>query len=183
MKDKARFAAAGVLPNDLPPFRHGYSRDNMLWLNEQPSDFYRRELLLHEGTHCFMSTVLHGMRTAVVCRGNGRIPRHAPLARRPADARLHAAQPRGIAYWRRIGIIQDAVVQHRALKLKAVIEYPSAAFLETEPYAWCWAAVTLLDRHPRYQERFRRLLGSVRQRDFNEQFYRLFEPDWQELRQ
>ena len=83
--------------------------------------------------------------------------------------------------WGRVRIIQDAVAQHRALKLKAVIEFPPTAFRETEPYAWCWAAVTLLDRHPRYRDRFHQLLQFVREPDFNERFYRLFEPDWQEL--
>ena len=83
--------------------------------------------------------------------------------------------------WGRVRIIQDAVAQHRALKLKAVIEFPPTAFRETEPYAWCWAAVTLLDRHPRYRDRFHQLIQFVREPDFNERFYRLFEPDWQEL--
>ena len=181
MKDKARFATAGVLPDNLPPFKHGYSQDNSLWLNEQPSDFYRRELLLHEGTHSFMSTVLHGMGPPWYAEGmaeylgthrwqNGRLtlgymPRSREESRR----------------WRRVGIIQDAVSQHQALRLKTVIEYPPTAHLETEPYAWCWAAVTLLDRHPRYQKRFRQLIGLVRENDFNERFYRLFEPDWEEL--
>ena len=62
MTDKARFAAAGLLADNLPPFQSGYSRSDgkQFWLLEQPSDFYRRELLLHEGTHCFMFTVLKG---------------------------------------------------------------------------------------------------------------------------
>ena len=58
MKDKARFAQAGLLPGDLPPFLHGYSRGQLLWLYEQPSEYYRRHLLLHEGTHGFMLTIL-----------------------------------------------------------------------------------------------------------------------------
>ena len=56
MQDKARFVAAGLLPNDLPAFLHGYQRGSELWLYEQPSDYYRRHLLLHEGTHGFMPT-------------------------------------------------------------------------------------------------------------------------------
>jgi hypothetical protein len=83
--------------------------------------------------------------------------------------------------WGRIRIIQDAVAQGRALPLKAVVEFPPTVHRETEPYAWCWAAVTLLDRHPRYQQRFRQLIELVGVRDFNERFYRLFDADWQEL--
>ena len=77
--------------------------------------------------------------------------------------------------------IQDLVARRKALRLAAVIEFPDSAFPTAESYAWCWAAVTLLDRHPRYQQRFRQLIGSVRDRDFNKRFYRLFQPDWQEL--
>lgn len=58
MKDRAKFIAAGLMPKNLPPFKHGYSVNDRLWLDEQPSDFYRRELLLHEGTHSFMFTLL-----------------------------------------------------------------------------------------------------------------------------
>src|SRR5207237_7879020 len=56
--DKERFRRAGVLPETLPEFSHGYSYGYELWMNEQPSDYYRRHLLLHEGTHGFMNTVL-----------------------------------------------------------------------------------------------------------------------------
>ena len=73
------------------------------------------------------------------------------------------------------------MAQHRALRLKAVIAFPGTLHRDTEPYAWCWAAATLLDRHPRYRQRFRQLDQFVNQPDFNERFFRLFDADWQEL--
>lgn len=181
MKDKARFAAAGLLPDDLPPFKHGYSRDAMLWLNEQPSEFYRRELLLHEGTHSFMWTVLHGSGPPWYSEGMAEyLGTH-----RWQDGRLTLGyMPRSreeSPEWGRVRIIQDAVAERRALRFPAVIDLPPTAHRENEAYAWCWAAVSLLDRHPRYQKRFRQLVEQVRQKDFNERFRRLFEPDWQEL--
>jgi hypothetical protein len=181
MKDKARFAAAGLVPGDLPPFEHGYSTGKTLWLYEQPSDFYRRELLLHEGTHCFMFTLLGDCGPPWYMEGLAEyLGTH-----RLADGRLTLGyMPRSrdeAPQWGRVRIIQDAVAQRRALKLKAVTEFSKTAHRETGPYAWCWAAVTLLDRHPRYRDRFHQLLRFVREPDFNERFYRLFEPDWQEL--
>jgi hypothetical protein len=83
--------------------------------------------------------------------------------------------------WGRIHIIKDAVEAGRAKSLKEVIEYPSADRSETEFYAWCWALATLLERHPRYQARFRALPEDVLARDFTARFYRLFAADWQEL--
>jgi hypothetical protein len=181
MKSKAPFAAAGLLPDDLPPFEHGYTRGKRLWILEQPSDFYRRELLLHEGTHSFMFSVMHSNTPPWYTEGIAEyLGTH-----RWQDGRLTLGYtPRSreeSPEWGRVRIIQDAVAQRRALRLGAVVELPPTAHRENEPYAWCWAAVTLLDRHPRYQERFRQLIGLVRHSDFDKQFYRLFEPDWREL--
>ncbi|MBC7857081.1 MAG: hypothetical protein IAF94_26925, partial [Pirellulaceae bacterium] len=61
MKDKERFAGVGLLPDNLPPFLHGYQRGSEFWWYNQPGSFYRRELMLHEGTHAFMMRFLGGM--------------------------------------------------------------------------------------------------------------------------
>jgi hypothetical protein len=182
MKDKAKFVAAGLLPDDVPvPPGRGFTRDDTSWLYEQPTDFYRRELLLHEGTHAFMFTLLGSCGPPWYMEGLAEyLGTH-----RLQDGRLTLGyMPKNREEspgWGRVRIIQDAVAQRRALKLKAVIELPPTAFRETEPYAWCWAAVTLLDRHPRYRDRFHQLIRYVREPDFNERFRRLFEPDWQQL--
>ena len=94
MKDKARFVAAGLLPDDLPPFEHGYSRGHDLWLYEQPSDYYRRHLLLHEGTHGFMNTVLGGCGPPWYMEGMAEYLATHRWQRRAAHARLHAREPR-----------------------------------------------------------------------------------------
>ena len=181
MKDKARFVEAGLLPGDLPPFEHGFSRGNMLWLYEQPSDYYRRHMLLHEGTHGFMNAVLGGCGPPWYMEGMAEYL----ATHRFRDGRLalgYMPQNRDeVPEWGRIRIVQDAVAERRALRLKTVIEFPRTAHHETNPYAWCWAAATLLDRHPRYRQRFRQLPELAPRPDFNQQFYRLFKDDWEEL--
>jgi hypothetical protein len=181
MKDKSRFARAGLLPDDLPPFEHGFSRGDRLWLNEQPSDYYRRHLLLHEGTHGFMNTVLGACGPPWYMES---------VAEYLATHRWHNGQLT-LAYmpknrdetpmWGRIRLIQDELARGRAMPLPKLI-----AVLPTDPqgtdfYAWCWAAATLLDLHPRYHERFRKLQSFVLAPDFNERFQKLFHDDWQEL--
>ena len=94
MKDKARFQSTGLLPADLPHFLHGFSRNNLLWLYEQPSDYYRRHLLLHEGTHGFMNTVLGGCGPPWYMEGMAELLATHRLAGRPTDAQLDAGQPR-----------------------------------------------------------------------------------------
>jgi hypothetical protein len=181
MKDKKKFAAAGLLPDSLPPFEHGYSTGDRLWLYDQPVDFYRRELLLHEGTHCFMFTTFGGAGPPWYMEG---LAEYLGVHRLD-DGRLELGyMPRSREEspgWGRVRTIQDAVAARKAMRLRAVVELPFEANRQTATYAWQWALVTLLERHPRYQKRFHQLLPWVQKPDFNERFYRLFKPDWQQL--
>src|SRR5210317_394533 len=49
IRDKRRFNQHGLIPGDLPDFPFGYTRDNRIWILAQPSEYYTRHLLLHEG--------------------------------------------------------------------------------------------------------------------------------------
>ncbi len=181
MDEKAAFVRAGLLPDDLPPFKHGYARNYELWLYDQPSDYYRRHLLLHEGTHGFMNTLLGACGPPWYMEGIAELL----ATHRLKDGRLtlnyFPADRRETPYWGRIRIIKDAVAAGRLLPLKQVVEYPPDAHLKTEPYAWCWAAAVLLDRHPKYRERFRELYKNVLKRDFTKRFYQTIGDDWSEL--
>jgi hypothetical protein len=83
--------------------------------------------------------------------------------------------------WGRIKQIKDDCAARRARPLEMVFQYAWPAHSEVEPYAWCWAAAALLDRHPRYRERFRQLVPLVRQEDFTARFRQMLAPDWAEL--
>src|SRR5690606_30313835 len=56
--DRSKFESLGLMPRGQEGFRHGFSLDDELWLYEQPTPYYRRHLLLHEGTHGFMASQL-----------------------------------------------------------------------------------------------------------------------------
>jgi hypothetical protein len=86
-----------------------------------------------------------------------------------------------VPQWGRIRLIKDAVAAKHAMRLAAITQYSGTAHLEVEPYAWCWAAAALLDRHPRYQQRFRQLAADVLRPDFNDRFRQAFAPDWERL--
>ena len=181
MKDKARFTSSGLLPADLPQFPHGYSRGRWLWIYEQPSDFYRRELLLHEGTHAFMNAMLGGCGPPWYSEGMAEYcGTHSLKDGRPRLGYMPRSREES-PQWGRVRIIQDAVAEHRGLTFDDVLNMSPTAHRETAAYAWSWAAVTLLDRNPRYQKRFREMFKYVRQRDFTARFRRLFADDWQEL--
>jgi hypothetical protein len=184
IKDQSRFAGTGLLPGNLPEFEHrGYTNPHgqRFWVFDQPSVYQRRELFLHEGTHAFMFRLLGGAGTPWYMEGMAEyLGTH-----RWQDGRLTLAytpRSRGESLgWGRVPTIQRLAAEHRALRLKGVIEMSLDAFRNEESYPWCWAAVTLLDQHPRYQKRFRQAIRFVRRRDFNECFHRLFQKDWQDL--
>jgi len=181
MREKVRFVDAGLLPKNVPSFQNGYCRNYELWLFEQPTDYYRRHLLLHEGVHGLMNTLLGGCGPPWYMEGTAELL----STHRWQDGRLtvnHMPIDRDeVPHWGRVRIIQDEVAQRRAMRLPEVVEYSYSAHLNVEPYAWCWAAAVLMDRHPAYQDRFRQLFRNVLQPDFNERFYAVFKDDWQPL--
>jgi hypothetical protein len=181
MKDRKRFAEAGLIPAALPNFRNGFSWNYDLWLYDQKSDYYRRHLLLHEGVHSFMNTVLGGCGAPWYMEGMAEmLSTHAWR-----DGRLtldYFPQNREeVPDWGRIRIIRDEVAAGRALPLAKIIEFPPSAHHGNDGYAWSWAAVKFLDAHPRYQKRFRELFKDVLHGDFNAKFREIFAADLPEM--
>lgn len=157
MRERQRFEAAGLLPADVPQFANGYSRGDRLWLYDQPSDYYRRHLLLHEGTHGFMNTVLPTVPPPWYQEGMAELFG----THRWRDGRLEMGfMPTNrdeVPLWGRVRIVQDAVAQHRAKYLRDVLAFNGQTHGSNEFYGWCWTAASLLERDPRYHDRFRQL--------------------------
>lgn len=181
MKDKTRFQKCGLLPADLPPFPHGFSRNFEFWLYEQPSDYYRRHLLLHEGTHGFMNTILGSCGPPWYMEGIAELL----ATHRWRDGKLRMnyfpATREEVPMWGRIKIVRDAYAGFRGKRLREILAYGGSAHRENEPYGWCWAAVAFLDGHPAYRDRFRKLPRFVGKPDFNERFIQLFRDQWDEV--
>ncbi len=165
IRDRARFRQAGLLPDDLPPFPHGYQRGNDLWVLEQPSDYFLRHLVLHEGTHAFMRSALGGAGPAWY---HGR-RRGTAGTHRWQDGRLTLRHfPRAAGSGSLLGTDQadsGGCRKGQAFSLGEVLQLETARFRQVEPYAWAWAAAAFLDGHPRWRPLFRRLPRQVRRSD------------------
>jgi hypothetical protein len=183
MSDRRKFDALGLMPVGNDEFVNGISLGRELWLHDQPTAYYRRHLLLHEGTHVFMVSFLGGcgpgwfMEGTAELLGSHRLDeRYNRLTLRTMPQNREAVPMLG-----RIKLIQDALMADRALGLPAVMKISNRKQLGNEAYAWCWAAAKFLDSHPRYRERFRKLREHVRDENFNEIFRRTFAVDWDDL--
>lgn len=59
MTEREKFRRLGLIPGDLRPFINGRHRRYEFWMLDQKTDYYRRHLILHEATHCFMTILEH----------------------------------------------------------------------------------------------------------------------------
>ena len=180
MKDKERFAGVGLLPDNLPPFLHGFQRGSEFWWYDQPGAFYRRELMLHEGTHAFMMRFLGGMGPPWYAEG---MAEYLGTHKWEGGQLTLAYNPRTkeeAPFWGRVKVIKDEYAQGRGMLLPDIFRYDAHAHLKTEPYGWCWGAAMFLDNHPLTQKAFRdlRLKAGDRSIDFSENFSKSLEADW-----
>ena len=130
-------------------------------MNDQPHDYYRRHLLLHEATHCYMQAMggttidvplwyLEGMAELFAT--------HALDAAGRPTFRVLPEQPEEFVGFGRIEMIRQDIDQERppddgralGAHLPPLPQAQSA-------YAWSWAICLLGDRNPHYHDRFQQL--------------------------
>jgi hypothetical protein len=177
MADKKKFQTAGVIPDTIPNFLNGYSWGYELWMNEQPSDYYRRHLLLHEGTHGFMNTVLGSCGTPWFMEGNAELLG----THRWQDGKLtlnYMPHNRDeVPDLGRVKLVQDDVTAGRYRAVGDIVNDAEKGFIDNGSYAWCWAYAAFLDGHPKYRTRFRALQKQVRNAKFNDEFRKAYRVD------
>jgi hypothetical protein len=177
MRDPERFRRVGLLPADLPKFVHGFTKGYDFWIYEQPSAYYRRHLMLHEGVHGLMLTLLGSCGPTWYMEGIAELL----ATHRWEEGRLVVKYlPRSaeeVPMWGRVKIVRDSVQRRGPMSVEELIRLVPEISGENELYGWCWALAVFLDSHPRYQSAFRQMVGWVRARDFTERFFRLVGQD------
>lgn len=183
MVDKKKFEALGLIPTYVPEFANGFSFAYELWMNEQPGDYYRRHLLLHEGTHGFMNTQLGSCGAPWFMEGLAEL-----LGTHRWDAATKkltlGVMPRNreeVPSLGRMSIVQDEIAAGRSQSVGEIVNDAVHGYTTNHGYAWSWAFATLLDGHPKYQGRFRRLQQQVRSLTFNNEFRKTYQPDLPQL--
>ncbi len=175
MKDVELFRRAGLIPSDLPPVERGRHRGAEFWVRDQKYDYYRRHLVLHEATHCFMTAVpqtegplwyMEGMAELFATHELG------PDGR--ARFRIMPRRKEDVPGWGRVTLVQQDVQQHGVRSAEAVTRTPASGEGDTTDYAWWWALCKFLDAHPRYREPFHQLARHLGEDAFDKLFLKYF---------
>jgi hypothetical protein len=183
MADKNKFRGAGLLPARLPPFLNGRNQGLELWVNEQDTDYYRRHLVLHEFTHCFMYAIedvqippwyREGMAELF---GTHAVDSAGRYHFRMMPDRVEHFQGHG-----RIELIRSETAANRWKPFEEIEGIPAKDFLETPAYAWAWALCTFLDGNPRTSRKFRELGRHTTGAEFEAAAKALFAEGGDELR-
>ena len=184
MADRALFREADLISADAQILLEGVFRNQFFWMNDQPIDYYRRHLMIHEGTHCFMTALpnptnqfqwyMEGM--AELFRA------HQTDDQGRTQFRLF---PRDRETFGGLGWIRliDEDIRETGLRLpEAVVGQSPNDFRKYNAYAWSWALCAFLDGHPGYRERFRNIGSLVTSRnDAAFELQQVFKADWPAL--
>ncbi|HEX3600905.1 MAG TPA: hypothetical protein VHU84_12225 [Lacipirellulaceae bacterium] len=178
--DRRRFEALKLLPPGREDFVNGISMGAELWFHDQPTAYYRRHLLLHEGTHVFMASFLGGCGPGWYMEGIAELFGTHRLDEKTGKLtmRIMPQNREEVPMLGRIKLIRDAISD---LTLPDVMQLDNRKQMNNESYAWCWAAAKLLDTHPRYRDRFRALSKYVLDEDFNDKMRHDYDADWNNL--
>ncbi len=182
--DPARFKACGLLPADIPKFLNGFTRQNECWLYNQTSPYYRRHLLLHEGVHGFMFTLIGRNAPPWYMEGMAELLGTHRWQDGKLELPYFPKQADEVPKLGRIEIVQKDFANGQAKQFLTVMDYAGQDYLKVEAYGWSWTAAAFLDGYPRYRDRFRKLPALLSTPgDFNAKFREAFAADFDQLQE
>lgn len=195
MEARDRFKQAGVLPPEEFSIRHGRHLGYQFWINNQPADYYRRHLLLHEFVHCFMMCE-YGMNDIPPLWYTEGIAEYFATHRLHTDVTqsefgILPTSREGFEGWHRIAEIRRHFDQEPSatgeladiISLQAVMHPPNTTFVEDSQYANAWALMWLINHHPDLQPQFADLAHCRTQEQFNAAMAKISEYTLQQMKQ
>lgn len=177
ISDPQAFHAAGLMPSETFTFNHGRHWNYQFWMFDTEDDYYRRHLLLHEFTHCFMTCECGMQRLPDSWYMEGMAEYFATHRITTKDGEGRSASVEfgvlpesfeGYEGWGRISEIRRLFQQPSAPKtpgarpltiptLNDVLPDKPTNFTQYSQYATSWAVCWFLQSHPDYRDLYRPL--------------------------
>lgn len=184
--DRARFEQAKLIPSSIPDFKEGYHANGNLYLYEQSSPYFRRHLLLHEGTHWLMWRLFGSAGPTWYMEGMAEMLGTHQWQNGVLRMGVIPAKASEFPYWGRIKIVRDQLEANASPSLDEIFRRPGSPRAPLENYAWNWAAVRFLLEHRQHGAAMRAFIESqLPNRDpdrLNRDFFKHFEKAWPTLR-
>mgnify|MGYP001272031195 FL=1 len=182
MIDPDDFSAAGLLPRSIEKFLEGdhpgKHQRHRFWMNDQKGDYYRRHLMIHEATHCFMTARGGPMLPVWYLEGTAEL-----LATHVVDPRTgryrFGVMPTDVGQlpgWGRLGMLRRDVRRGRLPRFELLSQLWTTEHKKIETYAWSWAYCRFLASHPTYRVGFKELGRHLGDGKFDAAFERAFGP-------
>jgi hypothetical protein len=154
MTERERFENAGLISATIRTFREGHQEGDLILCKEQPSAYYRRHLLLHEGVHWFMEKALGGYGPGWWMEG---IAEWQSTHQWDGKNLVCGVMPRTreqFPYWGRLEWIEQDLVAGQAPSLPILFRRAKDLHRVDSTYGWSWLAATFFANHPRYKDQF-----------------------------
>ncbi len=152
--DEKKFHGTGVL-DQVAKLRNGYALRNRIWLREQPSEYYRRHLLIHEGVHAFMGFVFGNWGPPWYREGTAELLGTHRWENGKLTLGIVPEKADETPNWRRIQIVRDDFAKKQGKPIDAVFQLAAEDYNENEAYAWSWAFAAFCENNPLYRDPFR----------------------------
>jgi hypothetical protein len=178
-----RFQRAGLMPQDLPEFLAGFQKQHNLWFFLQPSEYYTRHLMIHEGTHGFMLWFLGGYGSPWFSEGTAELLGVHQWQNQRLSLRYRLRDRTEAPYWGRVKRIQDEHKSGEAMTLEEVLQIKPTAFLQVRYYAWAWAGCEFFVHHEKSRKQFLEMIShsKLNSNAFNRKLKTDMRHDWDEL--
>ena len=180
MKNASRFRREALLDYRVPEFPFGYSIGNEVWVNVQPSEYYTRHLLLHEGVHSLAYEQFGGAGPAWFVEGTAELLATHRGSAAGIEIGVVPGNRRDFAYWGRFKRMSQLRNESRIPSLETVMKYQANLKGDVEAYGWSWALASMLYAYPKYRDVFFEAArhGQDSPTEFNRWCYRRLGNEW-----
>jgi hypothetical protein len=151
MRDPSAFQKAGMIPEGVPDFPFGYAQGDDVFVKAQPSEYYTRHLLLHEGSHSLAFHLFDGAGPTWFMEGTAEYLSTHRGAAGDTKVGVIPKDRNEVPYWGRFKAIASLRDNHQLPTIETVMQYQPNLLGDVPTYGCAWSAVHLMHAYPEYR--------------------------------
>ena len=151
MRDVNRFYNAKQIAADVPDFPYGYALNNRVYVKAQPSHYYTRHLLLHEGTHSLAIEFFGGGGPTWFMEGTAEWLGTHRGSKDDIEIGTIPGSSEEVPYWGRFTALKQLRDEERLPSIETVMRYRPNLLGEVPTYGCAWAAIRMMRAYPNYR--------------------------------